>query len=159
MHAWVAEHGRRPTAGEAFQAGDNPASAPGRWFGFLAEVGCLEPMEVAVAERHRALLADVATTSMNKSYKMVALRAFCDPDSLAGMTVEELTRRSRRLVLRDPRLLADVPARSWPIRRRLRGAWVSGGAGGRWSTWQARRSDSRETIPGRPSNRTQKTRA
>ena len=32
------------------------------------------------------------------------------------MTVEELTRRSRQLVLRDPRLLADVSSKSWPIR-------------------------------------------
>lgn len=109
VDAWVAEHGRRPTAGEAFQAGYNPASAPGRWFRFLADRSRLEPAEAAVAERHRVLLADVASTSMTKSYKMVALRAFCDPGRLvAGMTVEELTRRSRQLVLRDPRLLADV---------------------------------------------------
>ncbi len=132
VDAWVAEHGRRPTAGETFQAGYNPASAPGRWFGFLAERGCLEPTEAAVAERHRALLADVATTSMTKSYKMVALRAFCDPDSLvAGMTVEELTRRSRQLVLRDPRLLGDVRSKELadPSRASLE-AWVKW-----WRRW------------------------
>ena len=132
VDAWVAEHGRRPTAGEAFQAGYNPASAPGRWFGFLAERGCLEPMEAPVVERHRVLLADVATTSMNKSYKMVALRAFCDPESLVvGMAVEELTRRSRQLVLRDPRLLADVSSKELadPARASLK-TWVKW-----WRRW------------------------
>ena len=49
---------------------------------------------------------------MTKSYKMVALRAFCDPENLvAGMTVEELTRRLRQLVLRDPCLLGDVSSK------------------------------------------------
>lgn len=132
VDAWVAEHGRRPTASEAFQAGYNPASAPGRWFGFLAERDCLEPAEVTVAERHRALLTDVATTSMNKSYKMVALRAFCEPDSLVtGMTVEELTGRSRHLVLRDPRLLGDVRSKELadPSQASLE-AWVKW-----WRKW------------------------
>ena len=109
VQAWRDEHGYRPTAAQAFQAGYNPASAPGRWFGFLLERGCLEGDEAAVAGRFAELLAAVAATSMTKSYKMVALRAFCQPAALvAGMPVEELTVRSRRLVLRDPRLLANV---------------------------------------------------
>ncbi len=132
VDAWMEEHGRRPTAGEAFQSGYNPASAPGRWFGFLAERGSLSALEAGVAERHGALLADVATTSMTKSYKMVALRAFCDSDSLVtGMPVEELTQRSRHLVLRDPRLLGDVRSKELadPGRASLE-AWVKW-----WRKW------------------------
>ena len=92
-----------------FQAGYNPASAPGRWFGFLLDRGYLELEEAGVVSRHAELLAAVAASSMTKSYKMVALRAFAQPQALLdGMPVEELTVRSRRLVLRDPRLLTDV---------------------------------------------------
>jgi superfamily II DNA or RNA helicase len=109
VEAWRAEHGYRPTAAQTFHAGYNPASAPGRWFGFLLDRGYLEPEEANAVGRHAALLAAVAATSMTKSYKMVALRAFAQPQALlAGMSVEDLTVRSRRLVLRDPRLLADV---------------------------------------------------
>ena len=62
-----------------------------------------------MAGRYAELLAAVAATSMTKAYKMAALRASCQPAPLvAGMPVEELTVRSRRLLLRDPRLLADV---------------------------------------------------
>lgn len=126
VEAWRAEHGYRPTAAQTFQAGYNPASAPGRWFAFLLDRGYLEPGEAEVARRHAELLAAVAATSMTKSYKMVALRAFCQPQALlAGMSVEEFTVRSRRLVLRDPRLLADVRTKDLadPERASL-DAWV-----------------------------------
>jgi hypothetical protein len=126
VQAWRDEHGYRPTAAQTFQAGYNPASAPGRWFGFLLERGYLEGDEAAVAGRYGELLAAVAATSMTKSYKMVALRAFCQPQALvAGMPVEELTVRSRRLVLRDPRLLADARTKDLadPERASLE-AWV-----------------------------------
>lgn len=126
VEAWRAEHGYRPTAAQTFQAGYNPASAPGRWFAFLLERGYLEPEEEDVASRHADLLAAVAATSMSKSYKMVALRAFAQPQALvAGMSVEELTVRSRRLVVRDPRLLGDVRTKDLadPERASL-DAWV-----------------------------------
>jgi superfamily II DNA or RNA helicase/HKD family nuclease len=126
VEAWRAEQGYRPTAAQTFQAGYNPASAPGRWFAFLLERGYLEPAEAEVARRHGELLAAVAATSMTKSYKMVTLRAFCQPQALVtGMPVEELTVRSRRLVLRDPRLLADVRTKDLadPERASLE-AWV-----------------------------------
>ena len=126
VEAWRAEHGYRPTAAQTFQAGYNPASAPGRWFSFLWDRGYLEPDEAEVVIRHAELLAAVAATSMTKSYKMVALRAFAQPHALQeGMLVEELTVRSRRLVLRDPRLLADVRTKDLadPERASL-DAWV-----------------------------------
>ena len=109
VQGWRDEHGYLPSPAQTFQAGYNPASAPGRWFAFLLERGYLEPEEAGVVSRHADLLAAVAATSMTKSYKMVALRAFAQPQALvAGMSVEVLTVRSRRLVRRDPRLLADV---------------------------------------------------
>ena len=126
IEAWHAEHGYRPTAAQTFQGGYNPASAPGRWFAFLLDRGYLEPEVAEVARRDAELLAAVAATSMTKSYKMVALRAFAQPQALvAGMSVEEMTVRSRRLVLRDPRLLADVRVKELadPERASL-DAWV-----------------------------------
>lgn len=72
------------------------------------------------------MLAAVASTPMTKSYKMVALRAFVQPATLVGgMPMEELTVRSRRLVLRDRRLLADARVKELadPERASL-DAWV-----------------------------------
>jgi superfamily II DNA or RNA helicase/diadenosine tetraphosphate (Ap4A) HIT family hydrolase len=109
VESWHAEHGQRPTAAQAYRAGFNPAAAPGGWFAFLADRGWLDQDEAAVAARHADLLADVAATAMTKSYKMVALRAFTSAEALSsGVAVDALAEASRRLVLRDPRLVADT---------------------------------------------------
>lgn len=132
VESWRDEHGYRPTATQAFRAGYNPASAPGRWFAFLLERGYLDETQSVIAGKYSHLLANVASTSMTKSYKMVALRAFVQPEALLqGMSVEELTRRSRRLVLRDPRLLADVRTKELadPERASL-DAWIQW-----WRKW------------------------
>ena len=80
MPGWP-EHGRRPTAGEAFRAGYNPRQRRDLGSGSLPSVTVWIQWR-DVVKRHGVLLADVATTSMTKSYKMVALRAFCDAESL-----------------------------------------------------------------------------
>ena len=109
VQEWVDIHGSRPTAGIVYRMGGNPSAAPGKWFAFLADEGWLSDDELRVAREHDDLLVDVATTSMTKSYKMVALRAFAEPESLThGQSVSDLAEVSRRLVLRDPRLVADT---------------------------------------------------
>lgn len=106
---WQAEHGSRPTATQAYRGNANPNSAVDQWFGFLLDRGSLTAEEASVAVAHLPLLTDIAKTSMNKSYKMVALRAFADAHHLTiGIPVHELAELSRRLVLRDPRLVTDV---------------------------------------------------
>ncbi|MEI6623374.1 MAG: DEAD/DEAH box helicase, partial [Actinomycetes bacterium] len=108
--AWSAERGTRPSALQAYQAGRNPAAGGGRdWFELMAEADLLTSEERRVWDRNRPLLADVAKTSMTKSYKMTALRAMLIVGDLrTGAAVAELSDVSWQLILRDPRLLADI---------------------------------------------------
>ena len=107
--AWFDTHGTRPTAAAVYRMGGNPAATPGKWVAFLDTHGWLADEERRVARAHSAVLAEVATTDMTKSYKMVTLRAFADADGLShGRTVAEIAETSRHLVLRDPQLRADV---------------------------------------------------
>ena len=129
VESWTAEHGQRPTAAQAFLAGYNPAAIREGWFGLLLDLGLLEENEASAARDSAALLLEVSKTAMNKSYKMVALRAWLlDDPALGGHSVQRNASVARALVLRDPRLVADVsgqihapdPAwaawwRKWPL--------------------------------------------
>ncbi|MGQ0845301.1 MAG: DEAD/DEAH box helicase family protein [Sporichthyaceae bacterium] len=103
--------GRRPTAMEAHRRGYNPAAAnrDGGWHSLLKSLDLLEPSEVEAVAAAAELLAEIGRTPMTKSYKMVVLRALVmadrvfDPIPLAALCEE-----SRRLVLRDPRLVEDL---------------------------------------------------
>lgn len=78
-------HGHRPSASELFAAGVNFRKLRqlfGCWFSFVAEQGDLDDDEARVLERHRAWFGDLLTTSMVKSYKMLALAALIDDDAL-----------------------------------------------------------------------------
>ena len=109
VQAWIDERGTRPTAVQTFRAGFNPATAPGKWFAFLNDRGHLTDDERHVAGRHGPLLAHVAGMSITKSYKLVALRALLRGGWLTDPApVADLAATSRWLVLRDPRLTADV---------------------------------------------------
>lgn len=115
VQAWVEERGVRPTAVQTSRAGFNPAAAPGTWFAFLDEGGHLADDEARTVRRHGALLAEVAGMSINKSYKLVALRALLRGGWLASPApAAELAATSRWLVLRDPRLVADVVSATTP---------------------------------------------
>lgn len=115
VQAWVDERGSRPTAVQTFRAGLNPATAPDKWFAFLANDGFLTDSEVQVVQQHGDLLEHVASMSITKSYKLVALRALVRGGWLTQPAlVTDLVATSRWLVLRDPRLAADVVSKVTP---------------------------------------------
>ncbi len=113
VRTWTAEHGQRPTAAQAMLAGRNPGALKQGWFALLLELGVLDDQEAALVRDQGALLQEVARTSMTKSYKMVALRAWLlDDPLLQGHSVRRNATVARALVLRDPRLVADVAGQS-----------------------------------------------
>ena len=110
---WNDERGKRPTALESYLAGINPTATRPSWFGALADQGLLTADESRVRARHRELLDDVATTSMTKSFKIVTIRSLIVTGTLAtGNPVAHVAAASRQLMLRDPRLRADVSAKA-----------------------------------------------
>lgn len=110
--------GERPTAVQAFAAGFNHRSAKNRhdhWFAALATLGLLNESEREVAEKHGDILSQIEREDVTKSYKMVTLRALIAEDALTtGMPMDELARRAHRIVVADPRLVADATSKAIP---------------------------------------------
>lgn len=107
----------RPTAVQAFRAGlnVNTANKDGGWFALLDRAGLLTREEQDVLRDHGDLLRQIAVEPMTKSYKMVVLRAMAMGFSLGtGMPLDRLASLSRKLIARDPRLLADTTSASMP---------------------------------------------
>ena len=95
-------HGRRPTASELFASGANFKAIKdnyGNWFGFVREQADLDDEEARVLGRHEAWFADLLSTKMSKSFKMVALQALIDADALFdGMPVYANAERAHALI-------------------------------------------------------------
>jgi len=111
------ETAARPTAVQAFRAGLNVGAAnkDGGWFALLDGLGLLTADEREVVADHGDFLRQVAVEPMNKSYKMVLLRAMTMGFALGpGMPVEQLSSVCQKLIARDPRLLADATSASMP---------------------------------------------
>ncbi|MEO6419652.1 MAG: DEAD/DEAH box helicase family protein, partial [Polyangiaceae bacterium] len=104
-------HGRRPTAAELFAAHVSLRALDARddtWFDFVKRQGDLTPPETIVLEAHRAWLRDVQRTRMNRSYKMIALRALLDLDRLRLSTsVAQVAAASLRLLRSRPLFVAE----------------------------------------------------
>lgn len=102
----------RPTAAQAMQAGFNPASIRqrhGGWFGFLDSLDMLSEAERSVLHDLGDELRMFETEPINRSYKLVALRALLREGLLfTGGKVSQVASASLELVLNDPRLSADV---------------------------------------------------
>ncbi len=115
---YLDEEGVRPSAAQVFQAGFNPAvlrPKHGGWHGFLDDNGLLDKTESKVWALHGEVLRSFETESINKSYKLVALRALLRDRTLrAGTTVSDLASTSRSILLGDPRLVADVRTEELP---------------------------------------------
>ncbi|MGQ0464794.1 MAG: DEAD/DEAH box helicase family protein [Sporichthyaceae bacterium] len=114
--------GRRPSALEAHRRGYNPAAAKpdGGWHALLARLEVLEPAEREAFAAGREFLAEVGATAMTKSYKMVVLRALVMADRLfEPIPLAQLCETSRRLVLRDPRLVDDLRGKEIPVPEQL----------------------------------------
>ena len=109
---YMEEEDVRPSAAQALQAGFNPAafrSKHGGWHGFLSDIGLLDEAQTQVWQRHADTLRAFETEPINKSYKLVALRALLRDSSLrSGSTVVATSATARSILLADPRLTADV---------------------------------------------------
>jgi len=104
--------GRRPTLSEFFRSGaaiTRVRQQYGNWFSLLETIGDLPEVEANILKAHREFLAEIETTAMTKSFKMVLLEAFQELDGWqAPPTVTTLAQRSWELLHRRPFLLADL---------------------------------------------------
>lgn len=136
-----AARGARPTIGELYRLGFNPASLRSRygsWFEFVGAQGDLSPEEQSTLERFREWFHSLEyREAVNKSYKLVALQAMLDAGALTtGMEVAENARRSLQILRRAPGLRRDLEGISefpdpWDIDP---GRWTT-----YWERWPLRR--------------------
>ncbi|WP_286149196.1 DUF3427 domain-containing protein [Mycobacterium sp. IS-1496] len=116
--AYMEEEGFRPTAAQAFRAGHDPAvvsAKHGSWFGFLRATDLLGDREAEVVDAFGETLRAVQTENINKSYKLVTIRALLHEGALrSGDHVSNNARVSREVLLSDPRLARDVPTKEFP---------------------------------------------
>ncbi|WP_024440929.1 DUF3427 domain-containing protein [Mycobacterium sp. UM_WGJ] len=116
--SYLDEEGLRPTAAQALRAGHDPAvvtAKHGSWFAFLRTAGLLGEREAAVVDAHGDTLRGFQTESIAKSYKLVAIRALLHDGALrTGDAIAHNADTSRGLLLADPRLAREVPAKEFP---------------------------------------------
>ncbi len=116
--SYADEHGYRPSAVQAYEAGYNPSSARtryGHWFAFLDDLELLTEQEREVARRHADVLAGIEKESITKSYKLVTLQALLQLGALrTGADVAEIAWTAQRIVTGDPRLEADTRSAEMP---------------------------------------------
>lgn len=103
-------HGTRPTASEVQHAGFNPGrTGHAGWIGFVADMGDLSEGQQASWRAHRALLDEIETTRMTRSYKMLVLRAMIEAGAFPGrIALSDLVERVARLARRNPQIKADL---------------------------------------------------
>ncbi len=130
-------HGVRPTASEAWHAGYDPGTVrkhDGSWLGFVRGMGDLATSEAAALAANRDYFADLETTPMTRSFKMLLLQAWIAEGSFPGpIGIDALVRATSGQTLGSAALLADVgDARTSPpaLRRLLEtnpiAAWIGG---------------------------------
>jgi superfamily II DNA or RNA helicase/diadenosine tetraphosphate (Ap4A) HIT family hydrolase/HKD family nuclease len=116
--SYTDEHGYRPSAVQAYEAGYNPSSARaryGHWFAFLDDLELLTEREGEAARRHGDVLAGIETEAITKSYKLVTLRALLQLGELrTGADVAEIAWTAHQIVTGDPRLVADTRSTEMP---------------------------------------------
>ncbi len=153
LRAWYEDfrelHGARPRAMEALHEGYQPRAVRrthGSWLQFVDQMGDLTESQ-GLLVRGRVLgsagpahvhefLAELETTPMTRSYKMIVLLAMLNSDRLPGampidelaQTVSQLARRSARLQEDFGPALGDLEALKHHLEVNPIAAW-SGGAG------------------------------
>ena len=130
-------HGVRPTALEAYRDGYSPRSVRAEdaaWFGLLNSIDVLSQEDAAAWSEAPLLLGDLATTSMEKSFKMVVLLAMIEGDLFPGeCAIDDLVALVRAFCERHPKVALDfgdeLPVgsllRSHLIKNPIK-AWVGG---------------------------------
>jgi superfamily II DNA or RNA helicase/diadenosine tetraphosphate (Ap4A) HIT family hydrolase/HKD family nuclease len=116
--SYADEHGYRPSAVQAYEAGYNPSSARaryGHWFAFLDDLELLAEHEREVARRYGDVLAGIEKEAITKSYKLVTLQALLQLGALrTGADVAEIAWTAHQIVTGDPRLVADTRSAEMP---------------------------------------------
>lgn len=111
--------GRRPTLVEFYRSGASIQAMRrqyGSWLEFVQKQGDLAPAAVRVLGEHFALLQEVETTSMTKSFKMILLEAFLELDGVKRPpTLPALAERSWNVLHRRPGLLGDLDVSVRPL--------------------------------------------
>ena len=106
--------GRRPSLSEFYRSGSSLQDMrrqAGHWFALVHSMGDLSADETDVADRFQALLRDVETTAMTKSFKAVTLEAWLEQDGLRQpVSLAALAAHSRTVMDRRRPLLHDLDA-------------------------------------------------
>jgi superfamily II DNA or RNA helicase/HKD family nuclease/SOS-response transcriptional repressor LexA len=106
--------GRRPTLSEFYRSGSSLQDMrrqAGHWFALVHSMGDLSAEEADVADRFKALLHEVETTAMVKSFKAVTLEAWLEQDGLRQpVALAALAAHSRTVMDRRRPLLHDLDA-------------------------------------------------
>lgn len=106
--------GRRPSLSEFYRSGSSLQDMrrqAGHWFALVHSMGDLSAEEADVADRFKALLRDVETTAMTKSFKAVTLEAWLEQDGLRQpVALAALAAHSRTVMDRRRPLLHDLDA-------------------------------------------------
>ena len=116
--SYADEHGYRPSAVQAYEAGYNPSSARaryGHWFAFLDDLDLLPDHQREVTRRHGDVLGGIEKEAVTKSYKLVTLQALLQLGALrTGADVAEIAWTAHQIVTGDPRLVADTGSAEMP---------------------------------------------
>jgi len=116
--SYFEEEGIRPSATQAFHAGHNVRSVRakhGSWFEFLNDSGLLSDQEKAAVEACSDVLRGFEVETVQKSYKLLTLRALLHEGVLrTGLDVATIARVASKMILRDPRLIRDLSNSEYP---------------------------------------------
>lgn len=136
--------GHRPSLSEFFRAGSSLAAMRGQWghwFALVKHMGDLSEQEMLAFDSAEPLLREVETTAMTKCFKAVLLEAWLEAGGLGrGIPLAELAERSRQVMTRRPKFLADLPEELRQLhtgdvrwlsywRRNPVNAWIGGNQG------------------------------
>ncbi|MBC7664160.1 MAG: DUF3427 domain-containing protein [Caulobacter sp.] len=105
--------GRRPALAEFYRAGASLQvlrRQHGSWFELVRRFDDLDEAERRVVDDIGSFLAEVETTAMTKSFKMVLLEAFLEMDGLQRPpAIDALVERSWEVLRRRKNLMGDLP--------------------------------------------------
>jgi superfamily II DNA or RNA helicase/HKD family nuclease/2-polyprenyl-3-methyl-5-hydroxy-6-metoxy-1,4-benzoquinol methylase len=111
--------GRRPNLAEFYRSGASIQAMRqqyGSWFGLIHDQGDLDTEEIRVLEDRRALLKEIETTSMTKSFKMILVEALLELDGFrTPPALPALAERSWTVLHRRPGLIADLAPAVRPL--------------------------------------------
>ena len=104
--------GRRPTLTEYYRYGASVSrmrKQHASWFDLVGGMEDLQPTQIEIFKSHKALLLEIETTAMSKSFKMILLEAFMQMDGWSKPpSLEALSSVSWRVLQRRPRLFTEI---------------------------------------------------